>query len=238
MLFISIFLNTIYLLNTLCLLNSLLLPLEVRNIKFLKENRITKEISELMYLQYNKAVILNGDKTLLKRDYCKLLCDMNNFNFVEYNFREFLDETPYNDNHRTMFYINDFLIDNGRIINFEDENKLLNIPETSNLLILQSDNLEKIPIKDINLIRKFKILEFPKVEKKEIVNYIYSIIDYYNYSEDLYIINWNKHKNLEDLNLEKLNILLFEIDSMIKEKVDIVIINNSIDYLINSLNFL
>ena len=232
MLFVTI------LLNSFCLLNCLLLPLPTHNIKFLKENRITKEISELMYLHYNEAIILNGDKTLLKRDYCKLLCDMNNFNFIEYDFKEFMDKTPYNQYDKTMFYINDFLIDHGRIINFEDETKLLNIPKTSNLLILQTDNLEKIPVKDINLIRKFKILEFPKIDKKEIINYIYNIINYYNYSEDLYIINWNKHKNLEDLNLEKLNILLFEIDTMIKDKVEVHIIHNSIDYLINSLNFL
>lgn len=232
MLFVTI------LLNSFCLLNCLLLPLPTHNIKFLKENRITKEISELMYLHYNEAIILNGDKTLLKRDYCKLLCDMNNFNFIEYDFKEFMDKTPYNQYDKTMFYINDFLIDHGRIINFEDETKLLNIPKTSNLLILQTDNLEKIPVKDINLIRKFKILEFPKIDKKEIINYIYNIINYYNYSEDLYMINWNKYKNLEDLNLEKLNILLFEIDTMIKDKVEVHIIHNSIDYLINSLNFL
>jgi hypothetical protein len=106
------------------------------------------------------------------------------------------------------------------------------------LLILQTDNLEKIPIKDVNLIRKFKILHFPKVEKKEIIHYIYEMIEYYNYSENLYMINWNKCKNIEDLNLEKLNILLYEIDTMIKEKVDFQIIYYNINFLINSLNFL
>ena len=232
MLFITIFLNIF--LNVNCLSSTYF----SHNIKFLKDNVISKELTNLIHLQYNEAVILNGDKTLLKRDYCKLLCDMNNFNFIEYEFRQFIDSQPYIYNDKTMFYVNDFLIDNGRVITNEDQEKLLNIPKTNNLLILQSDNLETIPIKDINLIRKFKILQFPKVEKKEIINYIYEMIEYYNYSDNLYMINWNKCKGIENLNLEKLNILLYEIDTMIKEKVDFQIIDYNINFLINSLNFL
>jgi hypothetical protein len=213
------------------------------SINFLQNAPITKELTQLINLKYNKGIILNGEKTLIKRDYCKIICDLNNLNFIESDLRSYLDNMPYNYNINTMFYINNFLINNGQVISESDQNQLLNIPKTSNLLILQADNLEKIPIKDNYLIKKFKIINFTKIWKKQIINYIYEIIKLNNYSENLYLINWNKFTNVEKLNLEKINILLFEVNSMIDKIIDINIINNEIiyneiNYLINSLEFI
>jgi hypothetical protein len=139
---------------------------------------------------------------------------------------------------KTLLYVSDFLVDNGRILKYNEELELLNIPKTSNLVILQSDNIETIPLKDTKLIKKFRILEFPKISRRDILHYIYDMIDYNNYAQDLYILNWNNYKNIENLDFEKLNILLYEIDAMIRDKIDLKIIHQNIDYMINSLKIL
>lgn len=228
MLILILLLNGIYTLYSLKLF-----PLD--DITFLKKNNIKKELSSMILTDNYEPVILDGEKTTLKKDYCKLLCEMNNFNFKEYSFDQFINYKPYYRCEKTLLFVNDFLVDNGRILKYNEENELLQIPETNNLIILQSDNIDNIPLKDSKLLKNFRILKFPKITRKDIIEYIYKIIDYNNYSDDLYIINWNNYKNIENLDFEKLNILLFDIDIMIKNKNDKKIIFEKIDYIINSL---
>ena len=228
MLILILLLSSIYTLYSLKLF-----PLD--DITFLKKNNIKKELSNMISTDNYEPVILDGEKTILKKDYCKLLCEMNNFNFKEYSFDQFINYKPYYRYERTLLFVNDFLVDNGRILKYNEENELLQIPETNNLIILQSDNIDTIPLKDSKLLKNFRILSFPKITKKDIIEYIYKVIDYNNYSDDLYIINWNNYKNIENLDFEKLNILLFDIDIMIKNKNDKKIIFEKIDYIINSL---
>lgn len=209
-----------------------------RNFNFLKKDIIENQLNLLITTDNSKTVILNGCKTLLKKEYCKIFSDVNKLHFKEFLFNDFMKELPYNNNNQTLLYVSDFLIGNGRVLNSYEESKLLEIPKTSNIIILEADNIEKIPIKDPHLVYKFKILQFPKVTKRDIINYIYNTIEYNNYQDELYILNWNKYKNIENLNLEKLNILLFEIDSMMNDNVKFNYVHSQIDFLINSLLFL
>lgn len=202
---------------------------------FLKNTEIFNSISRLIEIKNNELIILDGQKTKIKRDYCKMVCDINNFNFKEYTFEDFILNLPYNIHDKTMIYVNNFLIGNGRILNYYEQDKLLNIPKTNNIILLETENLQNISLKDNNLIRKFNILNFPKISKKDIRCYIYDIINKYEYDDNLYLLNWTEYNNIDKLNFEKINILLFEINNLITEKIEFNTIHNEINYMINLL---
>ena len=204
-------------------------------LNFLKKDKIYSELTNLIKSESHKTIILNGDRTPLKKNFCKSLSELNNYNFEEYTFDSFIEKLPFLEKDKTLIYVNDFLIGNGRILNHIEENRLLHIPETSNLVVLQSDNIESIPLKDNVVVRQFNILQFPKLIKKEIIRYIYDIILLYHYNDDLFLLNWNQY-DIEKLDFEKINILLFEINRMIENKTNFYYIHNNINSIIESLN--
>lgn len=191
----------------------------LQNVNFIKNNKIYPQLSNLLNTDDNKVIILNGEKTLLKRDLCHYLCKINNFSFEENDFNSFILNTPYLKEEQTMIFVNDFMIGNGRILNHFEEQRLLSIPKTTNVIILQSDNIEQIPFKNNEFIRNFKILEFPKINKKDIIRYIYDMIELHQYNDNMYILNWNKY-DVEQIDFESLNILLFQINDMITKEMD------------------
>jgi hypothetical protein len=210
----------------------------LQNINFLKKYEIKNELSNLLYKNDLKTVILNGGKTPLKKEYCRLFCQINNFRFKKFSYDKFIHELPFNKYEKTLLYIDDFLVGNGRILNHYEENILKSLPKTSNLIIFESDNIDTIPLKDLNLIRYFKILEFPKITKKDIVNYINDMILFNEYNCEMYMLNWSEYIDIEKLSLEKINILLFEINDMIRENMKFRIIHNKINTMINELLFI
>lgn len=218
----------IFLLNCFLLTNSYKLT-------FLKKTEIYNSISKLIEIKNNDPTILDGEKTKIKRDYSKMVCDINNFNFEEYTFEDFISKLPYNIHDKTMIYVNNFLVENGRILNHYEEDKLLNIPKTDNIILFETENLKNISLKDNNLIRKFNILNFPKVSKKDICCFIYDVINKNDYDENLYLLNWIEYDNIDKLNFEEIQILLFEINNLIKKKIEFISINIEINYMISLL---
>lgn len=210
----------------------------LENINFLKRYDIRNELSNLLYKNDLKTVILNGEKTTLKKEYCRLFCQINNFRFKRFSYDKFIHKLPFNKYEKTLLYIDDFLVGNGRILNHYEENILKNIPKTSNLIIFESDNIDTIPLKDLNLIRYFKILEFPKITKRDIIIYINDMIMFYEYNSEMYMLNWSEYIDIEKLSLEKINILLFEINEMMTKNIKFRIIHNQINNLINGLLFI
>ena len=210
----------------------------LQNINFLKKYDIKNELANLLYKNDLKAVILNGEKTTLKKEYCRLFCQINNFRFKKFSYDRFINELPFNKYEKTLLYIDDFLVGNGRILNHYEENILMNIPKTSNLIIFESENIETIPLKDLKLIRYFKILEFPKIIKKDIITYINDMILFHEYNSEMYMLNWSEYINIEKLSLEKINILLFEINEMMSVNIKFRIIHNQINNMINELLFI
>ena len=212
------------------------LKMNMNQFTFLKKKEIMTDLTNLLLYDYiEKVVILNGERTLIKKDFCKLLCDVNGFNFKEFNYEDFITKLPYLKYNNTLIYVDNFMVGNGRIFNHYEESHLLHIPKTSNLIVFQSDNIETIPIKDNYLIRKFKILQFPSIKNINFNNYIYDMISINNYSDDLYGINWNSYNNLKQLNFEKINILLFEVNDMYKNNYNEKMIESNIHLIINGL---
>ena len=210
----------------------------LQNINFLKKYNIKDELSNLLYRNDLKAIILNGEKTTLKKEYCRLFCQINNFKFKRFSYDRFINELPFNKYEKTLLYVDDFLVGNGRILNHYEENILMNIPKTSNLIIFESENIETIPLKDLKLTRYFKILEFPKIIKKDIIIYINDMILFHEYNSEMYMLNWSEYIDIEKLSLEKINILLFEINEMMSVNIKFRIIHNQINTMINELLFI
>ena len=75
---------------------------------------------------------------------------------------------------------------------------------------------------------------FPEINKKEFVQYIYDLITINKYDNDLYNLNWMNY-DIEKLDFEKINILLYELDNFKKKKVDLKYLHNNINNIIYSL---
>ena len=203
---------------------------------FLKKTNICNKFNKILSIDHCDSIILDGDKTELKKDYCKMLSDINLFNFHDCTYENFIVNLPYNEKNNTMIYVNNFLQDNGRIFNEYEQKILYNIPSTNNLIIFETENLDSVPLKDIQMIKRFKILNFPKITKRDIRCYIYDTINKNKYDDEMYLLNWTEYNDIDKLNFEKLNILLFEIDSMLKKKIGLNIIHLRINNLIMSLS--
>ena len=130
-------------------------------------------------------------------DFINLYCKKKNIKLLNLEYDNFMSNKIKSDH--DVLYIKDFLVKDGRILKDNEIDKLLNY---NKLLILGCDQLSTVPLKDRNFLSNFKNLKLDKIEKKEIMHYIYSLIDYYNYNDKLMMINWNKY-NINFLNFGK-----------------------------------
>jgi hypothetical protein len=214
-----------------CFVKSIMID---RYSRFLKNKSIYSIFNDIINQKLKKPIILNGVKTPLKKDFCKIISELNDITFKEYRFDSFMTELPYVNNKNSLLYINDFLVGHGRILNHYEENILLNLNKNSNLIVLNTDNINTIPFKDSNIIRHFPIIQFPEINKREIIQFIYDTITINDYDEDLYNLNWINY-NIEKLDFEKINILAFELNSLYKKNKDFKLLNNNVNNIIDSL---
>ena len=188
--------------------------------KIFKNFPLQNKLSQILKNDLKPSIILNGKETTFKKDFCKNLSNMYNTNFKEYTFDDFMLNLPYNKYENSVIYVNDFLVKNGRILNEYEENKLIELSRilTSNLIIFESDNIDTIPFKDLNLIKRFEIIQFPNIEKKHIIQLIYDSILLNKYNDDMYLINWNNF-DIEKWDLNKINDILSRINTILNEKI-------------------
>jgi hypothetical protein len=207
-----------------------------QNIRFFKNKPIYTELTNIINNRLSSPIIFNGDNTPYKHDFLKLICDENNINMYDYTFDKFIINKPYNTKYNSLIYINDFMINNGRIL-YEYENEvLLNKNNVlSNIIILESHHIENIPYKDTRFIRKLPLIQFPLIKKKDLIQYINDIIIYNKYNEFLYLIDWVNY-DIQKLNLENINKLLEYINILLKDTINIDVINHSINNKITELS--
>jgi hypothetical protein len=182
------------------------------------------------------AVILNGIRTSYKKTLCLSFSNTYNIMFEEFTFQNFIENVPHLKYENSIIYVKDFLIGNGRIFNNYEEYMLMNLKKTSNLILFESENIEAIPIKNNKIINNFRILQFPKLSKLDLIHYIYDLICFHKYNDELFLLNWNEY-DLEDLNFEKINILLFELNDMIKSDIDFRKIHYRVNNIIESFKY-
>ena len=192
----------------------------VNHIKFLKNNDFQTKFRDIICTDIKQPIILDGKKSEFKRDYCKTLSESMNIKFIDCTFDNLMLDSPHLEHQNSIIYVTDFLVGHGRILNHFEEEKLHYMVGNSNLVILQSDNLDRIPFKDSNIIRRFPVIKFPNIDKKDIVHYIYDVISLNKYNNDLYLINWNSY-DVEKWNFKKINNILSELNGIMYENMDL-----------------
>jgi len=185
----------------------------------MKKYKVYNEIESLINSDFQEYIILDGYRSIYKSKLCEYLCEKNHYSFQECTFEEFMDKKPYLDKDKKMIYVNDYLTEYGRIFNNYERDILSNLPNTNNLIVFNTDNINKIKFKDDAINNKFRIIQFPLLLKENYSYYIFKIIEYYGYHEFMYQIDWCKY-NIHKLGAERLKMLLFEIDYTIRKSKD------------------
>jgi hypothetical protein len=185
---------------------------------FLKEHKITFEFNQLLQKDKKEVILLNGSPTLIKSEFCNIMAKRNDYHFIEYDFDHFILECPHLNNEKSIIFVKDFLIGYGRIFNSYEREKMLYLPKTSNLVVLQGNNIEKISYTDKEIVRQFKTYNFPKIKKEDLFDYIMDSIQYNNYNHFLYLLEWEKYDINTIKSLDDLYSLVYDMDLFFKEE--------------------
>jgi hypothetical protein len=202
-----------------------------KDIKFFNKLDFFNNLKQYHEIQNKEPIILNGIKTGLKKNFCTIFCNMNDIQFKAYSFDNFLLKKPHLKYENTMIYVKDYLVGNGRILNEFEKELMYGLKISSNMVILESENIELIPFKDFYLNRNFQIINFPIITKKDYIRYIYDVIIYLKYNDDLLLLNWSNYK-IELLDFERINMLLFELDRMLQENLSLTDLHYYMEYII------
>lgn len=202
--------------------------LESTNIKNTVPTKVTKlfkrldiynDISLNIQSKMKNPIILNGPETPLKKDFIENVFASSFIPFCSYSFNKFIFEKPYIFNINTAIFVDDFLINDGRQFNQEECDILLNLRNNANYIIFNANNIETIPYQDKRINRRFEVLNFPLIGKKDIVHYIYDIIHNNQFNDDMFCIDWEKY-DIHLLNLPKINSLVKDVEHLLKYKME------------------
>lgn len=178
----------------------------------IKKKDIYRDLSLIIQDKKYDTYIINDsifNNQCMKKDITKLVFEDNLISFKELSFNEYITNNPSLFCRDTIFYINDYLINYGRILNEQEKLTILN--KNSNYVFLQSNDIDTIPLKDVHFNKKFRMLDFPIISKKDLINYIYELIDHFQYNENLYLVDWELFE-IDKLNFTDINVLLNKIE--------------------------
>ena len=178
----------------------------------IKRKDIYRDLSIIIQDRKHDTYIINDsifNNQYMKKDVAKLIFEDNLINFKELSFNEFMIKKPNLFCRNTAFYINDYLINDGRILN--DEEKLHILKKNSNYILLQVNDMDIIPIKDNHFNKKIRMLDFPVLSRKDVINYIYELIEHFHYNEHLYLVDWDSF-DIDKLNFSDIHVLLDKIE--------------------------
>ena len=193
---------------------------------------VYNKLKNLSKYTLKTPIILNGKNLSYKKDICKIISTNNNIPFYDFTINDLENKIFNYLEYNSIIYISDFLIDEN--IKLDDfKKKVLNeLYPVKPLIVFNSINIDKI-LQNNLIITKFNIYEFPIIKKTDILKHIHELIEIFKYDNSLFQINWLSY-DIESLNLENLNILLYEVNDLFNEynknieKIDI-------SYLIKSL---
>jgi hypothetical protein len=178
-------------------------------------------------------IILESNNIYVKKKFINILSNHLNIEKIDISFNDFILNKLHLNNDNKLIYVYDFLLKNGRILNYYEFVFLKYLKKTNNLIIFNSDNMNEIKFKDYDIIDLYPIYSISSI-KKEFIRYIEYIIEKYNYHKDIKSINWFKY-DIDKLNFEKINILLYELNNLIKFPNELTNIEYDINELIKSL---
>ena len=164
--------------------------------------------------------IINNPGQKFCKDCFEIYCYQNNLEYEIISYNNFYNNIF---NHQKKFiFVEDFMINYGRTLMNKEKEVILNYNQKQKV-IFNIDDYENIVLKDDSFIKKLKIYNFPKICKRDIFNYIFNLIEYYNYNQNLQLINWTKF-NIDKLSLKEIEDLIFNIHLIVLSN------KNSIEY--------
>ena len=163
--------------------------------------------NRLIYCPEKISLFSSYEHSLIKENLLKLKCHDKNLKYQSITYDDFIFE-KYNKRY-DILYINDFLINYGRIIHEKEKEYLLEYNEYPKL-ILNIEESVNLVIKDNYFLDKLNKINFEVPSKKIMNQFIYYLIEYYNYDNHLHSICWSKY-NLEKYSFENLENLIFKI---------------------------
>ena len=198
---------------------------EINNITF-REYQFDKFILELPYKKYKNNIIYVTDF---------FINDGRVFN----NYEEYILKNLIQTKNLIIFESEIIYTENNSNINEDLEHSDLfsegnpEKKEENNKKLLKYLN-ELYLNKNIILFKNMKKIEFPKITKKEIEDYIYYIISYYKYNSSMFLLNWYSY-DIDKLDIENINLLLFVLNNMFNENYSLRKIHNNANNIIESI---
>ena len=178
----------------------------------LNEIKIKNCFSELINSCNDNIKILNSKNMNNKLffDIFDIYCKNENIEYDIINYNSFF-KNDYKKNNN-LILVNDFMIDYGRTLTQYEKETIKNINELNDNFkyILYIENYDNLVLKDDEFINKFKIIEYPQIDIQLLNNYIINMIQYYNYNNDLLLIDWKKY-DIDKLNVREIENLMFNI---------------------------
>ena len=222
--------------------NNLLYEKEIKNcFENLFDNKsiINEKINKNKNENINNIKIVNNKNENINwfLDLLDIYCKNENINYNKISFYNF-----FKDEYITKDYniIDDFMIDYGRTLSHFEKKKIniinsknINLKKNSNFL-LHIQDYDNLIIKDNEFVEKFEKIDFPEINLRLINNYIMNMVQYYNYHNDILLINWKKH-DLKKMNMRNIENLIFKMHNLmiLSEKNNK---NFNIEYYENFLN--
>jgi hypothetical protein len=201
---------------------------------FLTKNNAVNTLQSIIQKGSKTPIIVDSLNISFKKDIIEYTAFLNKKTYVESCYEHLINNVPHLRFSNSVIYVPDFLIKHGRIFNEYEKNFLKSINTNSNLVIFGSENLKDIVFKDDEINNLYKIIDFPKIYRKDIIFHIFDMIEINKYDQYLFTLPWSEIE-VEKLNFEMINILLYELDSIKKEFSKATITKKLIKNLVNSM---
>jgi len=197
------------------LINTLVLSAFASNVKmptFVKKHPSFKSLASVIKNGLEFPVLLDG-KPSLTQEVLEQITNLEGKEYILIPYDEFVLSVPHLKNSGAVIYVPDFLIRHGRIFNEYETMFMKTLSGNPNTIVLGSENVDKIPFKDVEMNKYFNVIKMPDICRKHIVLHVQNMIVQNGYDEYLITLPW-KDAPLENLTFELINMLLFELSTI------------------------
>lgn len=194
-------------------------------------NDINDNLNEIIK-NNDKIKLFNNPNQDWALDCLKIKCMNENVYMDTISYNNFYNGN-YNKNNQ-LILVSDFMVNYGRTLTINEKEKILSYNKNPNI-IFHINDYNNLVLKDDEFIKNYKMYNFPYIQKPLLNNYVFNLIDYYNYDNNLQLINWKKYR-IESLNFRKLEDLIYKLHLLlVSNKGDLnyleIIINDELSYL-------
>lgn len=182
----------------------------------------------------NTPIVIDGD-----RNFVKEVIDTSALNegkkVFEISYDELIKTVPHLCGSNNILYVYDFLPKQlGRIFNEYETQFMQGLRSEKNLIILGTEDIEKIPFKDDDMLKSYSYLKFPTIHRKHLVLHVKNMIESNRYDEYLNGLPWDIVP-LEHLNFEMINILVHDLAMLRQECPTALVSLDSLSFTINDM---